>query len=72
MLTEVDLLIKDGSAYNCYEIKSASTFHPDFTKGLRSFEKAFSDLVAKKTVIYSGDDLPAINGISITSYRNIS
>lgn len=67
---EVDLLIKDGTNYNCYEIKSASTFHPDFTKGLKSFENAFPELVKNKTVIYSGDEFNDINGISIINYRN--
>ena len=35
---EVDLLVKNGSGYDCYEIKSAATFHPDFIKGIRNFE----------------------------------
>lgn len=65
---EVDLLVKNGSGYDCYEIKSSSTFHPEFTKGLRSFENAFPDLIKGKKVIYSGDELPAINGVSIDNY----
>lgn len=68
---EVDLLIKDGSEYDCYEIKSAATFHPDFTKGLIRFESAFPELVKGKTVIYSGEELPAVNGVSIINYRRI-
>lgn len=39
---EVDLLHADGRVVHPIEIKSASTFHPDFTKGLRSFRKAFA------------------------------
>ncbi|MBK8802146.1 MAG: ATP-binding protein [Fibrobacteres bacterium] len=39
---EVDLLHGDGRTVRPIEIKSASTFHPDFTKGLRSFRKAFA------------------------------
>lgn len=66
---EVDLLVKNGSAYDCYEIKSSATFHPDFAKGLNSFENAFPDLVKSKNIIYAGDTLPSINGISILSFR---
>ncbi len=68
---EVDLLIKNGSGYDCYEIKSASTFHADFLKGLRSFESTFPDLTRQKALIYSGDKLPDLNGISIVNYRHI-
>lgn len=65
---EVDLLVKNGFGYDCYEIKSAATFHPDFTKGLQSFAKTFPELVNKKTVIYSGDSLPDFGEVSILNY----
>lgn len=68
--TEVDLLIKNGNTYDCYEIKSSSTFHPDFTKGIRSFEKAYPELTGSKNLIYTGEDLPEINGISIKNFRH--
>lgn len=68
---EVDLLVKNGSAYECYEIKSAATFHPDFAKGIQQFDKAFPELVKKKTIIYSGDSLPDFNGISVMNYKNL-
>lgn len=67
---EVDLLIKRGSEYDCIEIKSAATFHPDFTKGLRSFKRAFPELTGQMNVIYSGQELPEVDGISIKNYRN--
>lgn len=68
---EVDLLIKNGNGYDCYEIKSASTFHADFLKGLKSFESTFPELTQQKAVIYSGDNLPELNGISIVNYHQI-
>ncbi|MDE6715056.1 MAG: ATP-binding protein [Muribaculaceae bacterium] len=68
---EVDLLVKAGAKYSCYEIKSAATFHVDFVKGLRSFEKSFPDLVNDKAVIYSGINMPAIEGVRILNYKNI-
>lgn len=67
---EVDLLVKNGSRYSCYEIKSSATFHPDFAKGLRNFEKNFPDLVSEKNIIYTGENMPAFDGISIMNFRN--
>lgn len=67
---EVDLLVKSGSTYDCYEIKSSSTFHPDFMKGLKNFEKAFPDLVRQKSVIYAGENMPTVDGVSIVNYRH--
>lgn len=69
---EVDLLVKNGSGYDCYEIKSSSTFHPDFTKGLLRFEESFPKLTRKKSIIYSGEKLPDIKGIAIDNYRHTS
>lgn len=67
---EVDLLVKRGGVYDCYEIKSSSTFHPDFVKGLNRFSVAFPDLVGTKSVIYAGDDMPVYNGVSIVNFKN--
>ncbi len=66
---EVDLLVKKGSQYSCYEIKSASTFHPDFTKGLQNFRKNYPELIKDSFVIYTGTPMPTLDGIAITSYR---
>lgn len=66
---EVDLLVQKGNGYDCYEIKSASTFHPDFTKGLRNFEKSFPELTKNKTVIYTGGKMPEFNGVAIVGWH---
>lgn len=68
---EVDLLVKNGSSYDCYEIKSSSTFHPDFTKGLANISKSFTDLVNKQAVIYTGPTAPPIGEIAIVNYKDI-
>ncbi len=68
---EVDLLTKHGSGYRCFEIKSSSTFHPSYAKGLESFAKAFPDLTIDKTVVYSGETLPDINGIAVKNYTDV-
>ncbi|MDE6418183.1 MAG: ATP-binding protein [Duncaniella sp.] len=62
---EVDLLVKNGAQYDCYEIKSSSTFHPDFIKGLSSFKAAFPDLAARQSVIYTGSTLPDFKGVEV-------
>lgn len=68
---EVDLLVKSGYQYLCYEIKSAATFHVDFVKGLDNFEKNFPELVGEKIVIYAGDCMPDFNGTKILNFREI-
>ena len=70
--TEVDLLVREGTGYQCYEIKSSATFHPDFVKGLRSFESVFPDLVKGKSVIYAGEPLSSIDSTSILNFRDCS
>ena len=69
---EVDLLVKKGSRFDCIEIKSAATFHPDFTKGIKSFGKSFPDLVNDNKIIYTGPSLPDFNGVSITDFQDIA
>lgn len=66
---EVDLLVKNGSQYDCYEIKSSATFHPDFIKGLSSFKAAFPDLVARQNIIYSGPSLPDFKEVGIKGIK---
>ena len=62
---EIDLLVKTGSKYNCFEIKSSATFHPSFLHGLKTFHKAFPELTGEKTLIYTGENMPDIDGIKI-------
>lgn len=68
---EVDLLVKNGAQYCCYEIKSSSTFHPDFIKGLKNFDKNYPELVKEKAVIYAGEKAPDFNGCRIINYKSI-
>lgn len=67
---EVDLLIKNGAQYRCYEIKSSATFHPDFVKGLNYFDQNYPDLISEKTVIYTGNTMPDFQGTHIRNYRD--
>lgn len=67
---EVDLLVKRGTRYSCYEIKSSETFHPDFTKGLLNFEKNYPELTDDKAVIYAGAPLPDFKGARILNFKS--
>lgn len=75
--TEVDLLVSNGSVYDCYEIKSSATYHSDFTKGLDGFKRAFPELTGGRSVIYSGGGMSAAGGMSggdgidIRNYREV-
>lgn len=68
---EVDLLVKCAAQYSCFEIKSSSTFHPDFIKGLRNFQKNYPDLIKEKNVIYTGVKIPDFEGVSIHNLNDI-
>ena len=69
---EVDLLVKEGLKYMCIEIKSSSTFHPDFLKGIKTFATEFGDMIGGKRLIYTGENLPAFDGVEIVNYQSDS
>ena len=71
---EVDLLLTDGRTVHPIEIKSSSTYHPDFTKGLRSFRKAFASpsgqILAQNVVLANLDrDFAFENGLATDLVR---
>jgi predicted AAA+ superfamily ATPase len=68
---EVDLLLRKGDCFTAIEIKSSQTYHPDFEKGIKAFEKIFGNRVTDKKVIYAGD-LENPNGdIQLHNYKNV-
>lgn len=69
---EVDLLIKRGSKFDCLEIKSSQTFHPDFIKGLENFNRSFPELSGDQMVVYAGDEIGSYQDVSFTNYRNLT
>ena len=68
---EVDLMVKAGCVYDCYEIKSSATFHPDFIKGLENIGKAFPEVVGEKCVVYAGENIEDFRGAKIRNFRDI-
>ena len=67
---EVDLLIRNKDKYDLMEIKSSETFNPSFLKGIRSFEREFPELTARKYVVYNGEDMGEVNGVEILNYKS--
>ncbi len=66
---EVDLLKEKGGKLTAIEIKSSETFHDDFLKGLRYFEKIAPSTDLK--LIYAGDINQEREGVKIDNFRNI-
>ena len=68
---EVDLIYKKAALLIPVEIKSSSTFHSAFSKGI----KKFLTLTNKKTrgfVIYSGEFLPSSDQYEVINYTDIT
>ena len=68
---ELDLLHKSGNDLHGIEVKSSSTYNPAFKKGLRHFD-AKSSALAKKSIIYSGENRNFSDGIQLVSYAQTS
>jgi predicted AAA+ superfamily ATPase len=64
-MNEIDVVQKTGSGYHLIEIKSASTFHPGFTKSMHYFEKSIENSISGKTCIYQGESLPPVHQTEI-------
>lgn len=52
---EIDVLIKNGSKYNAFEIKSTATITDKLFKNMDYFDRLTGHNVKTKTLIYSGD-----------------
>jgi hypothetical protein len=53
---EVDLIIREGRLLHPVEIKSASTFTPDFITGIESFRETVGKQCASGMVCYNGKE----------------
>jgi predicted AAA+ superfamily ATPase len=67
---EIDILIDHGSHQTPVEIKSASTFHVDFLKGLSYWQK----LSGQKggNLIYTGEGAKNIHDFSVHHWRDVA
>lgn len=62
---EVDLLIRDAGTLTPVEIKSSSTFNPDFLKGIRRFRAVAGDRVNDGILLYNGQQNFAVQGVHV-------
>lgn len=64
---EVDLLIPDGRSIQPIEIKSSSTFTPDFIKGISSLRKVLGNRCNDGIVFYNGEEEFSFESTKITN-----
>jgi len=65
---EVDLLIRQGRQWLPIEIKSASTFSPDFLKGIRRFrDAAGEETVRGGFVLFNGEQSHEVQGVGVVN-----
>ncbi|WP_192349345.1 ATP-binding protein [Algoriphagus sp. Y33] len=66
---EVDLLQENDGKLTAIEIKSSETYHSDFLKGLKYFQKTAPESAAK--LIYAGNLNHEREGIQISNFQNL-
>ncbi len=66
---EVDLLQEKDGKLTAIEIKSSETYHPDFLKGLKYFQKIAPESHAK--LIYAGNISQERDGIQISNFGEL-
>ncbi|MEW6513510.1 MAG: ATP-binding protein [Pseudomonadota bacterium] len=62
---EVDLLIRDEGTITPVEIKSSSTFNPDFLKGIRHFRAVAGDRINDGFLLYNGQQNFDVQGVRV-------
>lgn len=65
---EVDVMLANGMSFDVFEIKSAKTFNLDFMNNINYLSLLLGDKIARKTVIYDGDNIPP----NILNIRNLN
>ena len=67
---EIDLLLRTQQKIDGYEIKSASTFHPDFTSKLAKMSEYVSGDIGHRAVIYNGTLENSHSEVQLHNWRN--
>jgi predicted AAA+ superfamily ATPase len=68
---EIDLVIQEAISLVPIEIKSAETFHADFSRGLNTFRKLFGPEIKKSFIIYSGKEKHRHQGITFLPWQEL-
>ncbi len=69
---EIDLLYSKAGELSLFEIKSSYTITNDFFKVFKKVESFLGDKIAKKIIIYSGEEEYERERIKIINYKNIN
>jgi predicted AAA+ superfamily ATPase len=69
---EVDFLIDQGASVLPIEVKSSSTFHADFLKGLKFYTALKGSRVTSPTVVYTGSENFKVADTQIVSIKHVS
>ena len=67
---EIDLLLRTQQKIDGYEIKSSSTFHPDFTSKLAKMSEYVSGGIGHRAVIYNGTLENSHSEVQLHNWRN--
>lgn len=69
---EVDLVIDSGTTQIPVEIKSSGTFSPQFTSGLKFWQKLSTSSKQNSFVVYNGRQTLAINNLQLLNWSNLN
>lgn len=69
---EVDLVQEFTMQLRAFEIKSAQSYHPEFSKNLEYFRALYGDNVIGTCVVYNGDFEVKSDFNGLVNYRNIN
>lgn len=68
---EIDLLCKTAEGLIGIEIKSSSTWHSKFSKGLLSFSKA-NQRLSRGIVVYNGEPIDLSNQVEAVHFKRVT
>ncbi|MFC1477840.1 ATP-binding protein [Candidatus Margulisiibacteriota bacterium] len=69
---EIDVIIKSGREIIPLEIKSASTFHMDFLKGIEYISKIIPDKIKSSYIVYTGNIEQVVHNTSLINYKHLN
>jgi len=69
--SEVDIVIRKGWELQPIEVKSSRTFHPEFLKQFRNFQKTFPERMIDPVLVYDGEQEQKVRGIEVVNFRNM-
>jgi hypothetical protein len=68
---EIDVIYKQSSKLIPIEIKAAKTFHPEFLKRLKLFQKWVGKRMSKGILVYAGQEEQRIDNIQVINFKNL-